>query len=70
MGHVMSSNEKFGGNHINNGHTKRLWSKIDNCKLIHISYKGCKYTWSNLRRRKNDLIMERLDKVSHASVFT
>lgn len=60
---IMESNEKFGGRPLNYNREKYLWSEISTCNLTDIGYKGCKFTWSNHRKRNKGLIMERLDKI-------
>lgn len=60
---VMSVNDKFGGNPINQRRANFLWNCINNCQLMDLGFKRCKYTWSNRRRSSKGLIMERLDKI-------
>lgn len=42
---------------------KSLIDCLNECNLVDLRFKGYKYTWSNHRKRKNSLIMERLDRV-------
>ncbi|XP_070057638.1 uncharacterized protein [Nicotiana tomentosiformis] len=60
---VLTSNEKLGGNRVNRNRAKYLWDCINKCNLIDLGFKGCKFTWSNHRRKNKRLIMERLDKI-------
>lgn len=53
---IIGSTEKFGGSNF-------FGKKLVDWNLIDIGYKGCKYTWSNDRKRRKGLIMKRLDKI-------
>lgn len=58
---VIDSSEKLGGNQVNRNRSKYLWNGINKCGLIDLGFKGCKFTWTNRRKKNNSLIMERLD---------
>lgn len=60
---VLGANEKIGDKTINSKHSKLQWDCINSCNLVDLVFKGCKFTWSNHRKKNNGLIMERLDKV-------
>lgn len=60
---VLGANEKIKGKGINNKRSKLLWDCINSCNLIDLGFKCCKFTLSNYRKKNNDLILERLDKV-------
>ncbi|XP_070010645.1 uncharacterized protein [Nicotiana sylvestris] len=59
---VLMSDDKWGGRPINNTRASKIWNCINKCKLLDLGFKGCKYTWSNCRKRSTGLIMERLDR--------
>lgn len=51
------------GRKINSSRSSKFWSCRYNCKIIDLEFKGFKYTWSNHRRGRTDLILERLHRV-------
>lgn len=61
---IVNSSEKLGGRPLHLNRFSKLWNYINNCKLIDLGFKVCKFTWSNHRRKSKGLIMERLDCVS------
>lgn len=42
--------------------SSRFWTCINNCNLLDLGFKGCRYTWSNHHRRHKGLVHEWLDK--------
>ncbi|XP_070038612.1 uncharacterized protein [Nicotiana tomentosiformis] len=54
--------EKFRDRKVSHSRTSRIWNHINNCRLVDLGYMGCKYTWSNHRKRRKGLIMKRLDR--------
>lgn len=58
---VLSSSEKLGGNIINRNRANFVWNCINKYGLIDLGYKGCKYTWTN-RRKKTALLWSDLIK--------
>ncbi|XP_047256075.1 uncharacterized protein LOC124888831 [Capsicum annuum] len=60
---VLSSNEKLGGNYPSPKRILEFRQCLDNCSMIDLGYKGCKYTKTNKRHRNRQcLILERLDR--------
>ncbi|XP_070009492.1 uncharacterized protein [Nicotiana sylvestris] len=57
------ANEKLGGNPVNRRRVAKLWSKINYYNIMDLGFKGCKYIWSNNRKYRSNLIMERLDNI-------
>ncbi|XP_070010375.1 uncharacterized protein [Nicotiana sylvestris] len=60
---ILAASKKFGGKPIKDSRARYIWSKINKCNLVDLGLKGSKYTWTNNRRNKKGLILERLDKV-------
>lgn len=60
---VLMEQDKFGGRPVNPKHLSLLWKHISDCNLIDIELKGCKFTWSNHKKKSKGLIMECLDRV-------
>lgn len=60
---ILTASKKFGGKPIKDSRAKYIWSKINNCNLVDLGFKGSKYTWTNNRHNNKSLILERLDKV-------
>lgn len=59
---IISSNEKFGGRPMKSSRSSKMLKYINNCNLIDLGFKGCKFTRSNHRKKKG-LIMERLGRI-------
>lgn len=59
---VISQQDKWGRRPINRNRASRFQSCINHYNLIDLSFKGAKYTWSNHRHTRSDLILERLDR--------
>lgn len=60
---VLLAKEKLGGLSISNTRTSLFKDYLDNCGMLDLGFKGCKYTWTNKRyKHKNSLILERLDR--------
>lgn len=55
--------KKIGGRPMKATRSSKVWNYINKYNLIDLGFKGCKFTWSNHRRRNNGLLMERLDRV-------
>lgn len=60
---IFNSSKKIGGRPMKLARSSKIWNYVNKCNLIDIGFKGCKFTWSNHRRRKKGLIIERLDRV-------
>lgn len=58
---VLSSEDKEGGNQINQSRVKEYWDCMSTCNLMDLGYRGSRFTWSNLRGGGH-LIRERLDR--------
>ncbi|KAK4726505.1 hypothetical protein R3W88_031422 [Solanum pinnatisectum] len=65
---VLTHHDKWGGCGINCSRSSLFWSCINRCQLIDLGFKGARYTWSNHRKRRASLILERLDRafVNHS----
>ncbi|XP_070014337.1 uncharacterized protein [Nicotiana sylvestris] len=59
---VIRQNEKFGGNPINNSRVDAFAKCLNYCNLLHLGFKGSRYTWTN-KRRNGNIIIERLDRI-------
>ncbi|KAH0778499.1 hypothetical protein KY290_004926 [Solanum tuberosum] len=60
---VLHAREKLGGNNINHNRASLFWNCLNECKMIDLRFKGCKYTWTNKRyKNMSNLIFERLDR--------
>ncbi|XP_075088125.1 uncharacterized protein LOC142170186 [Nicotiana tabacum] len=60
---VLKSMDKFGGNPVNPSCSNLFWDCLNECKLLDLSYKGSKFTWTNKRyTNKTNLILERIDR--------
>lgn len=57
------NSDKLGGRPVNPCRSSLLWKYISHCNLIDLGYKGCKFIWSNHRKRSKGLIMERFDRI-------
>ncbi|XP_070004098.1 uncharacterized protein LOC142163515 [Nicotiana tabacum] len=60
---VIMAQEKLGGKSVNQKQANNILENLNYCKLLDLDFKGCKFTWSNHRRKGKGLIMERLDRV-------
>ncbi|KAK4708563.1 hypothetical protein R3W88_029488 [Solanum pinnatisectum] len=61
---ILGQQDKWGGGggrKINSRRSSKFWNYLNNCNLIDLEFKRCKYTWSNHRCGRKDLILERLD---------
>lgn len=59
---IVSQQDKWGGRPINRNRASRFLSCINHCHFIDLGYKGSKYTWSNHRFNRTDIVLERLDR--------
>lgn len=59
---LLRDSKKIRNNGLNLHRSSLFWDYINPCMLIDLSYKGSKFTWSNMRyRSRNSWILERLD---------
>lgn len=49
---ILKANEKFEGRHIDNERSILFKQCLDNCNMVDLGFKGCKYTLTN-KRYKN-----------------
>lgn len=59
---VLSQDEKWGGRPFSESKALPLKTFILNSQLLDLGFVGGKYTWTNKRYNRRDLIFERLDK--------
>lgn len=59
---ILNQQDKQGGRKINSRRCNNFWNCLNNCNIIDLEFKGCKQTWSNHRRERNDLILEKIDQ--------
>ena len=58
---ILSSEDKYGGNHINLNRALEFKACLDNCNFLDLGFSGPKFTWTN-KRPISSLILERLDR--------
>lgn len=58
---IMFESEKKGGRPANQNQMEQLNEVVKRCKLYDLGFTGPKFTWSNLRRGKEN-VQERLDR--------
>lgn len=49
---LIDTRDKYGGRNINQRCAKSLIDCLNFCNLVDLGFKGCKYTWSNHRKKK------------------
>lgn len=60
---ILKSNENYGGRYIDNYRSYIFYQYMDQCNMVDLGYKMCKYTWTNKRyKNRQNRILERLDK--------
>ena len=57
---ILSSEDKYGRNHINLNRALEFKDCLDNCNFLDLGFSGPKFTWTN-KRPISSLILERLD---------
>ena len=58
---ILSSEDKYGGNHINLNRALEFKACLDNCNFLDLGFSVPKFTWTN-KRPISSLILKRLDR--------